>query len=203
MYDKYNDYELLSYISECNEDATDILLKKYEPLIVSTAKKLLKGMENFGLDINDLVQEGRLGLLNASETFTESKDTLFYTYAKTCIERKMYDLVKSTRRTKHKILNESIPIDVDDDKGEYKELDYLLKDETENPEQLLLNEEGKKELQNIINSKLNDIEIQVLELKLKGFENKEISEILDCDYKKIDNTLQRIKQKLKETKKCS
>lgn len=203
MYDKYNDYELLSYISECNEDATDILLKKYEPLIVSIAKKLLKGMENFGLDINDLVQEGRLGLLNASETFTESKDTLFYTYAKTCIERKMYDLVKSTRRTKHKILNESIPIDVDDDKGEYKELDYLLKDETENPEQLLLNEEGKKELQNIINSKLNDIEIQVLELKLKGFENKEISEILDCDYKKIDNTLQRIKQKLKETKKCS
>lgn len=203
MYDKYNDYELLSYISECNEDATDILLKKYEPLIVSTAKKLLKGMENFGLDINDLVQEGRLGLLNASETFTESKDTLFYTYAKTCIERKMYDLVKSTRRAKHKILNESIPIDVDDDKGEYKELDYLLKDETENPEQLLLNEEDKKELQNIINSKLNDIEIQVLELKLKGFENKEISEILDCDYKKIDNTLQRIKQKLKETKKCS
>ena len=115
----------------------------------------------------------------------------------------MYDLVKSTRRVKHKILNESIPIDVDDDKGEYKELDYLLKDETENPEQLLLNDEGKKELQNIINSKLNDIEIQVLELKLKGFENKEISEILDCDYKKIDNTLQRIKQKLKETKKCS
>ncbi len=203
MYDKYNDYELLSYISECNEDATDILLKKYEPLIVSTAKKLLKGMENFGLDINDLIQEGRLGLLKASETFSESKDTLFYTYAKTCIERKMYDLVKSTRRVKHKILNESIPIDVDDDKGEYKELDYLLKDETENPEQLLLNEEGKKELQNIINSKLNDIEIQVLELKLKGFENKEISEILDCDYKKIDNTLQRIKQKLKETKKCS
>lgn len=201
MYDKYNDYELLSYISECNEDATDILLKKYEPLIVSTAKKLLKGMENFGLDINDLIQEGRLGLLKASETFTESKDTLFYTYAKTCIERKMYDLVKSTRRVKHKILNESIPIDVDDDKGEYKELDYLLKDETENPEQLLLNEEEQKELQNIINSKLNDIEIQVLELKLKGFENREISEILDCDYKKIDNTLQRIKQKLRETKK--
>ncbi len=199
MYDKYNDYELLSYISECNEDATDILLKKYEPLIISTAKKMLKGMENFGLDINDLIQEGRLGLLNASETFIESKDTLFYTYAKTCIERKMYDLVKSTRRVKHKILNESISIDIDD-KGEYKALDYLLKDETENPEQLLLNEEEKKELKNIINSKLNDFEIQVLELKLKGFENKEISEMLVCDYKKIDNTLQRIKQKLKKSK---
>ena len=199
MYDKYNDYELLSYISECNEDATDILLKKYEPLIISTAKKMLKGMENFGLDINDLIQEGRLGLLNASETFIESKDTLFYTYAKTCIERKMYDLVKSTRRVKHKILNESISIDIDD-KGEYKAFDYLLKDETENPEQLLLNEEEKKELKNIINSKLNDFEIQVLELKLKGFENKEISEMLVCDYKKIDNTLQRIKQKLKKSK---
>lgn len=203
MYDKYNDYELLSYISECNEDATDILLKKYEPLIVSTAKKLLKGMENSGLDINDLIQEGRIGLINASETFTESKDTLFYTYAKTCIERKMYDLVKSTKRAKHKILNDSIPIDVDAEKGEYKELDYLLKDNTENPEQLLINEERKQELQNIINSKLNEFEIQVVELKLKGFANKEISSMLECEYKKVDNTLQRIKQKLKETKKSS
>ena len=42
MYKEYNDYELLYYISEKNEDASDILLKKYDPLIISIAKKLYK-----------------------------------------------------------------------------------------------------------------------------------------------------------------
>ena len=38
-YRDYNDYELLSYISEQNEDAEEILYKKYKPMIVSFAKK--------------------------------------------------------------------------------------------------------------------------------------------------------------------
>ena len=30
-YSDYNDYELLSYVQENNEEATDVLYKKYEP----------------------------------------------------------------------------------------------------------------------------------------------------------------------------
>lgn len=198
---EYNDYELLYYISEKNEDASDILLKKYDPLIISIAKNLYKSIEGTGIEISDLIQEGRLGLFNASDTFSESKDTLFYTYAKTCIERKMYDLIKSINRNKNKILNNSIPIEIDDENGEYKTLEYLLKDETDNPERLLMKEEQKKEKYDLINSKLNDFELKVLELKLDGYDNKEITSIMDCDYKKVDNTLQRIKQKLKQAKK--
>ena len=203
MYKEYNDYELLYYISEKNEDASDILLKKYDPLIISIAKNLYKSIEGTGIEISDLIQEGRLGLFNASDTFSESKDTLFYTYAKTCIERKMYDLIKSINRNKNKILNNSIPIEIDDEKGEYKSLDYLLKDDKENPEKLLIEEENKTEKFDIINSKLNEFEIRVLELKLDGYDNKEIASITNTDYKKIDNTLQRIKQKLKQTKKSN
>lgn len=203
MYKEYNDYELLYYISEKNEDASDILLKKYDPLIISIAKNLYKSIEGTGIEISDLIQEGRLGLFNASDTFNESKDTLFYTYAKTCIERKMYDLLKSVNRNKNKILNNSIPIEIDDEKGEYKSLDYLLKDDKENPEKLLIEEEKKKEKFDIINSKLNDFELRVLELKLDGYDNKEIASITNTDYKKIDNTLQRIKQKLKQAKKSN
>lgn len=200
---EYNDYELLYYISEKNEDASDILLKKYDPLIISIAKNLYKSIEGTGIEISDLIQEGRLGLFNASDTFSESKDTLFYTYAKTCIERKMYDLLKSVNRNKNKILNNSIPIEIDDEKGEYKSLDYLLKDDKENPEKLLIEEENKTEKFDIINSKLNEFEIRVLELKLDGYDNKEIASITNTDYKKIDNTLQRIKQKLKQAKKSN
>ncbi len=195
MYQEYNDYELLNYISEKNEEANNILYKKYEPLIISIATKLIKYVPNSGLEINDMIQEGMLGLSNAIEYFRVSKETLFYTYAKTCIERKMIDLVISTRRLKHRALNDSVPII--DEENEI-DLNYLISDNNNNPENILLKEEDEKELFEQANKVLTDLEMQVFELKLNGFEYKEIGDILELDYKKIDNTLRRIKTKLKK-----
>ena len=195
MYQEYNDYELLNYISEKNEEANNILYKKYEPLIISIATKLIKYVPNSGLEINDMIQEGMLGLSNAIEYFRVSKETLFYTYAKTCIERKMIDLVISTRRLKHRALNDSVPII--DEENEI-DLNYLISDNNNNPENILLKEEDEKELFEQANKVLTDLEMQVFELKLNGFEYKEIAEILELDYKKVDNALRRIKVKLKK-----
>lgn len=201
MEEKYNDYELLEYIYENNEDANNILLKKYEPLIISTAQRLTKYMTNTGIDLNDLIQEGRIGLYNAVDTFKSSKETLFYTYAKTCIERRIYDLLKSSARGKHYILNNSVPFEIDDEFGDSKECEFFLKDDSENPEKLLINAEYKKEIFEKAYDKLTDLELQVFELKVTGFDNKEIIKILDTDYKKVDNALQRIKIKLKDIEK--
>ena len=38
-YDEINDYEVLSMVAD-NEDATELLFKKYKPLIVGLAKKI-------------------------------------------------------------------------------------------------------------------------------------------------------------------
>ena len=72
-YKNFNDYELLDYIYSCNEDANEILLYKYRPLIVSIAKKMLKYC-NGGVDLNDLVQEGMLGLNDAINSFRDDKE---------------------------------------------------------------------------------------------------------------------------------
>ena len=45
---------------------------------------------------------------------------------------------------------------------------------------------------------LTPLELQVFELKINGFQYKEIAEMLDKDPKSIDNAIQRIKNKLKE-----
>ena len=42
QYREYNDYELLNYISENNEEANEILFEKYKPLIVNISNKLYK-----------------------------------------------------------------------------------------------------------------------------------------------------------------
>ena len=55
-YKDFNDYELINYIHEGNEDASNIILKKYEPLIKREALKLLPLCNNSGLDLNDLIQ---------------------------------------------------------------------------------------------------------------------------------------------------
>ena len=45
-YKDFNDYELLDYIAEGNEDANNIIIKKYEPLINKIATKMLPFCKN-------------------------------------------------------------------------------------------------------------------------------------------------------------
>lgn len=197
-YQEYNDNELLAYIAEKNEDANQIMYKKYQPLIEKMAKRMYQYVPNTGLELSDLIQEGMLGLSSAIETFRESKETLFYTYATNCIKRKMISMVISATRMKHKILNDSISIEATDSDGNMVNIDYLLKDDKENPEKILLNDEYKNELLKLANSHLTNFEVQVFELKINGFDYREIAEILDREPKSIDNALQRIKTKLKK-----
>lgn len=198
MYKDYNDYELLNYISENSEEANNIIYKKYEPLIRNIANKMIQYLNNSGVEIGDLVQEGMLGLSKAIESFRETKETLFYTYAKTCIERKMIDLVISTRRLKHRVLNNSISLEFTDEEGNEKNIEYLFKDNSDSPENILLDDEFKEELFFKASKVLTDLELQVFELKVNGFDYREIAEILDKDIKTIDNALQRIKPKIKK-----
>ena len=59
-------------------------------------------------------------------------------------------------------------------------------------------EERKKEIMDFAKKEMTYFEQQVFELKINGFEYKEIAVILDKDAKSIDNALQRIKLKLKK-----
>ena len=72
QYREYNDYELLNYISENNEEANEILFEKYKPLIVNISNKLYKYCKNKGLELNDLIQEGMLGLNLALKNYDQN-----------------------------------------------------------------------------------------------------------------------------------
>lgn len=197
-YKEYNDYELLSFINEADEGANEILFEKYRPLIVSIATKMIKYCKGTSLEINDLIQEGMLGLNIAINRFDNNKEASFYTYSKKCIESKMISLVIASRRLKHKILNDSISIEFSNNDGEIINLENFLSDEKANPEEKLLNEEQESELLDKVKEILTDFEQQVFELRNNGFDYKEISEILDKDTKSIDNALQRIRAKIRK-----
>ena len=191
-----NDYELLSYISENDQSANDIIFKKYKPLIVETSNKLYFYCKRMGVEINDLIQEGMVGLNNAINTFNESHETTFYTYASKCINRRIISYIVRAGRLKNKILNESIFLELNDE-NETNGYGKELADNSYNPESILLSEEGKNEILNIIDTELTDFEKQVINLKINGFKYKEISEMLDKDVKYIDNCIQKIKNKIR------
>ena len=191
-YNDYNDYELLEYISEGNEDANNIIIKKYEPLINKIATKMLKYCKNNGLEKSDLIQEGMIGLNHALERYKEKENILFYTYARKCIERKIISVVVASNRNKNKILNESISYDDEDNV-----ISKIIKSTSPSPEEEVLNLELEENLIIKIKNTLANFEEQVFLLLIERFDYKEIAEILEKDQKSIDNAIQRIKSKIK------
>lgn len=194
MYDNVNDYELLDMVCD-NEMATEFLFEKYKPLIVNIALKAYRKNKLSGVDSNDLIQEGMIGLSVAINTFNDNKEASFYTFARLCIIRRITSSLISNRRQKHQLLNESVSVEkmADDPKAN----EYILVDNDSNPENVLISVENTKELMRKIETELTGFESEVFELKMAGFTNSEISEILDRDKKSVSNALNRIKNKVK------
>ncbi len=195
-YKDFNDFELVSYVME-NEEVTDFLFEKYRPLINSLAKKHYNANQNIGLDYNDLVQEGMVGFSTALNTYSEHKDTLFFTYAKKCIESKMISMIVSANRLKHQILNNSLSMEAIDSEEFNNSLDKIIGDRSSNPEDIAIDNENLLELIESLNQEFTDFESQVFGMKKSGFNYREIAEVLDVDPKKVDNALQRIKAKVR------
>lgn len=197
MYRDLNDYELISYVSENNEEAKEIIFKKYEPLIHDRARKLFKYCKNNGAEENDLVQEGMIGLNDAIKTFQDSKDAIFYTYALKCINSRIISYIVKLGRLKNKVLNDSLFLELNQ-QNESNSFGKNLVDNSYNPEEILINEEKKQEILDIMDKTLTDFEKEVMDLKINGFKYKEIADILGKDIKYIDNCIQKCKNKIRE-----
>ena len=73
---EYNDFELVSLIRENNEEAREILYNKYKPIIVKKSTDQIYKLGSYGMEINDLIQEGYIGLDNAIN-LDDDKEYLF------------------------------------------------------------------------------------------------------------------------------
>ena len=185
---EYNDFELVSLIRENNEEAREILYNKYKPIIVKKSTDQIYKLGSYGMEINDLIQEGYIGLDNAINCFNEKENTSFYTFALLCIDRQIITYIKKNTNNKAMILNDAI--NLDDGK------EYLFRDNTD-IEGSFINKEDAKEFINLICDSLSDIEKKVFSLKLEGYDIGEMANLLNKDTKVIYNTLHRIKYKIK------
>ncbi len=161
------------------------LMTIYMPYIQKRAARLRIP----GLDTEDLVQEGLVGLFRAVETYDAQKGESFSNYAVACIRNGINTAVRQALRKKHQPLKS------------YLSLSDGLEEETlvdaDSPEELAIRTEEYDAVMSRIKVELSDMERNVLELYLKGYDYLAVAKQLDTTPKSVDNALQRARKKLK------
>lgn len=200
MYKDENDYELLYMIREEDEVAKDMFYEKYRPMVEMKAKKYFSQIQNKGYELNDLIQEGMIGLSNAIRDFNQDEETKFVTFASVCVERNIINFIREINRQKHQALNSYVSIHQESNSGRTL-LDILDDKSSTNPENSFILLEEQEELKEKVKENLTDFEKEVFDLRFEGFTYQEISILLNKSIKSIDGTISRIKQKILNDKK--
>lgn len=196
-YKELNDNELVYLCCENSEEAYNTIINKYKPIILSTVKQYMKELNIIGSEINDFYQEGLIGLMTAINTYDETKDTTFYTYATKCIKNNMLSSVRKSFSKKSKILNDSYSLDkmIDDSNLDFYD---VFSDERSNPLNILFEEEEGKVLLNKLKDMFSSGEKEIFEYKVLGLSNAEIAEKINKSKKYVENTMFRIGKKYRE-----
>ncbi len=190
-----SDEELIKKTKNGEESAENLLFSRYKDLVV----KIARGYFIVGGDLEDLVQEGMIGLYKAVKNFSNEKEASFKTFAVLCIKHQIQTAIKAANTNKNKPLSSAVSFQSFTENGTSENLDFLpidlVLDST--PEEKIIDKENFKNLNEKIKSHLSPLEFKVLKLYLQGYSYKEISASLNVTSKSIDNSLSRIKSKLR------
>lgn len=192
-YTQNTDEEIITFIKAGDQEATEYLLKKYSPLV----KKSIRTLYLIGADMEDLSQEGMIGLFKAIQNYEMDHTASFYTYAKICIDRQIYSAIKASNRKKHTPLNSYISFYSRNGENEAELINNLEAGNDSNPEHVILDRENTLRIEELLESSLSELEKSVLHLYLNGNSYSDIAETLEKPVKSIDNAVQRIRDKLK------
>ena len=189
-YKKYNDNELIYMVQENDESSTDILIRKYRPIIFKLSNEYYKKYTGRIYDFDDFYQEALFSFYKAIHTYNNSKSVLFYTYVVICIKRALSSFGRVVFSNKNR-----------DDGIDINELEYCIEDTVENP----IIRDSYNGLQNVVRNLIFSLPIEsgsILELRINGFTYKEIGILLDIPMSSVEFKTRRarvmLRNKVKE-----
>jgi len=192
-----NDNELIMLYHEENEDAKNILFYKYKFIIDILIKKHQKYLTSLNIDYQEIYSECAVGFSDGLRSYQEDKTASLPTFITLCIERRIGNIIRKYNREKYKGLQETYSLDYIYSDTDTKLIDLLSDDYEHDPLKNITEEEGYNELVNNIKMKLTEKEYEVFVLMVRGLSYVEIAKILNNTPKQIDNTIQRLKTKIK------
>ena len=192
---------MLEEYAKGSMDARAVLIEHNLRLVVYIAKKF----ENAGVNVEDLISIGTIGLIKAVNTFKIDKNIKLATYASRCIENEilMY-LRRDVKRKSEVSLDEPLNVDWD---GNELLLSDILGTENDVVSTRLEEEVNRKLLYHAL-TKLSDREKQIMDIRFglktgREMTQKEVADAMGISQsyisrleKKIIERLQREVQKL-------
>ena len=176
------DRRLLSQAQQGEETAMAAVIARMMPVI----RKGAAANTAPGLDFEDAVQEGLIGLLRAVRSYRPDMEPGFEAYARASILNAQRTARRKAGRKKNSPLNQSVPLDE--------------KAEAPGPEQLMMEREAFSDTLGRLNRELSSLERRVLRLRLEGCRVGAIARRLDITTKAAENALCRARRKIKRGK---
>jgi RNA polymerase sporulation-specific sigma factor len=177
--------------------AKAILIEHNLRLVVYIARKF----ENTGINVEDLISIGTIGLIKAINTFNAEKKIKLATYASRCIENEILMYLRRNTKTKTEVSIDE-PLNVDWEGNE-----LLLSDILGSDADLVyrdIEEEIDRELLSVALAKLSDRERQIIRLRFgldgEGTEKtqKEVADMLGISQSYISRLEKKIISRLKK-----
>ncbi|OZU90402.1 RNA polymerase sporulation sigma factor SigE [Virgibacillus indicus] len=171
---KQEEQELLQLLPKGDKAARAVLIERNLRLVVYIARKF----ENTGINIEDLISIGTIGLIKAVNTFNPEKKIKLATYASRCIENEILMYLRRNNKLKSEISFDE-PLNIDWDGNE-----LLLSDVLGTEEDIItknLESNVDKSLLKSALSQLSDREKQIMELRfgLVGEDEKTQKDVAD------------------------
>ena len=164
-------------------------------LVVFLAKKY----ENTGVDLEDLVSIGTIGLIKGVKTYKLDKNIKLATYASRCIDNEILMFLRKNKRKRKEVsLEDSLSYDAD---GNELHLEDILGTESDIVTKGI-EEESNKRLLNDEISKLNHRDKQIMTLRYglnnhKELTQKEVADILGISQSYISRIEKKVIRRLK------
>lgn len=136
--DEEEDKYLRQY-SEGDADAKNILIEHNLRLVAHVTKKY----QSSGMDADDLISIGTIGLIKAVSTYNCDKKIRLATYAARCIENEVLMVLRSSKKLQNEVsINE--PIGFDKSGNEISLIDILDSDQEDITEKIALKSQVKR-----------------------------------------------------------
>ena len=188
--------DLLERLMEKDIEAKNVLIERNLRLVVYIAKKF----ENSGVNIEDLISIGTIGLMKAINSYNLDKNIKLATYASRCIENEILMFLRKNNRIKTEISIDE-PLNQDGDGNELL-LSDILGTDYDSISRGLEDEVDKKLLKGAI-AKLNSREKNIMELRfgfITGNEKtqKEVADMLGISQSYISRLEKKIISKMRK-----
>ena len=180
--------------------ARDKLIEHNLRLVVFLAKKY----ENTGVDLEDLVSIGTIGLIKAVKTFSGNKNIKLATYASRCIDNEILMFLRKNKKVKGEVsFEESLSFDAD---GNELHLEDVLGTENDIVTKPLEDDLNRTLMMEEIN-KLNSRDREIIIMRYGLFNQpektqKEVADILGISQSYISRIEKKVIKRLKNIIKC-